>query len=206
MKVFKNFFGNNSKISWEEIACKGGSNKSKTLDKYITQPDMIICTSKNENPQLKYGGTWELIDKEFRNEAGHFDLTGSSITSNISSCTIYYARTGHTNSLRINFVTAKALTDTTAELFTIDFKKLGISTMHFSPTNLLAGTDVNNGIIMVNIAWNTGIANCVDIIGRGSATSIASGANAYINYDFATAMDNMLDEYCDKFYWKKVSN
>ncbi len=65
MKVFKNLFGNNSKISWEEIAGKDTSNKAKTLDKLIPKIETYFTNvASNTQSVIKIGDLQITLGRE----------------------------------------------------------------------------------------------------------------------------------------------
>lgn len=160
----------------------------------------IVITSTNENPQDRLGGTWELIDKEFSlidNLVSGFNPN----TTNISSATpLTFSRSGHSISMRFGFVPKVNLTDSTVEIGNFDLQILGI-TQFFSDIRPVGWSDAGNGMIMF-IITNEGNLTSVDVI---PDSSIASGRTSYFSINVSFTKNYMLDEACDKFYWRKTA-
>ena len=74
--------------------------KDKTGNKVVTVPyypiNSVVITSTNENPSTKFGGTWELVDKEFKEVYKNYEDTVFTKTSNISSCQLALTRSSKT--------------------------------------------------------------------------------------------------------------
>ncbi len=205
MKIFSNLFGNNSKISWKDIACNISSKSGNTLDKFITQPNMIICTSTNENPQSKYGGTWELIDKEFKSQYITTSDKDYVTKSNCSTFKVWASLAGHTANIAIHINPSVTVADSTIEYGKIDWERIGFSKPSISYKGFIATADGGNGIIMIEID-NTGAIRSIDVVCKTSGGSIASGNEFRCDTTITLSYSQMLDSYCNKFYWKKISN
>ena len=205
MKVLKNLFGNGTKISANEIAIKNNENKGTTLDNYLKKIGNIVITSTNENPSKILGGTWELIDKEFKSENMN---SNSFFNVNTSNCTInsfYITRSGHNISIRFNFDNKVALSDSTVELGLFDFAELGITSIPFSLYYLVGSSDDGNGVFIATINYETGILEVREVVTKTSGGTIPSGSSCYLLFEFTTTYDRMIDSFCDKFYWKSIS-
>lgn len=166
----------------------------------------IVITSTNENPSSRLGGTWELIDKEFINFATNSnDNTYFTPSSSVTFDAIYIMRTNHNLKLRIGFNNNIALSDSTVLIGTINYSNLGIDNISFGLNNLVGTTDGGNGLIMMQLNYSTGEISSVDVVPKGTATTIPSDSYCYVLIDILLTKDFMLDEACDKFYWKKVN-
>lgn len=158
-----------------------------------------FITSTNENPSNIFGGTWELIDKEFEPKPG----TKSGFTPNtayISTNDFYFGRNGHTLNIEFYFKLNGALNDNTITLGTLDFSTLGITRL----TNSIKVTGYSDGgdaVIMIYIGVN-GTVESVDVVG----TDIIP-ANETVHFSASESIhySQMLDSACNKFYWKRVS-
>lgn len=163
----------------------------------------IIITSTNEDPSGRLGGTWELIDKDFIEIAGNFKewFTPSNVTVN----NLYVVRSKHSMKIRLDFTNKVALSDSTATLGVLDFKALGITDIGMSYNGSIAVTDGGNGIIETNLNYSTGVLTSADVVTKTSGGQIA--ADSSINYliDINVRHYEMLDEACDKFYWRKIA-
>lgn len=158
-----------------------------------------FITSTNENPSNIFGGTWELIDKEFEPKPG----TKSGFTPNtayISTNDFYFGRNGHTLNIEFYFKLNGSLNDNTITLGTLDFSTLGITRL----TNSIKVTGYSDGgdaVIMIYIGVN-GTVESVDVVG----TDIIP-ANETVHFSASESIhySQMLDSACNKFYWKRVS-
>ena len=164
----------------------------------------IYVSSTNENPSSKFGGTWELIDKEFIEIAGNFKEWFTP-SSNVTLNNFYVVRSKHSMKVRLDFTNKVALSDTAVVFGNIDYSSLGITDIGMSYSGSVAVTDGGNGIAEMNLHYSSGELSSVDVITKTSGGQIA--ANSSINYliDINVRHYEMLDEACDKFYWKKVS-
>ena len=164
----------------------------------------IIMTSANKNPSSSYGGTWQLVDKEFRSEAGNsnslFDANSTNVTLN--SC--YYTRTGHTIQIRVNLHNKVALTDSAVDLGNFNYDELGIITMPFSLYYELGTTDDGNGIFLFCVDYKSGNIESREVLSKND-NSIAVDSSCYLLFEFVVTQSRMIDSFCDKFYWKRTA-
>lgn len=166
----------------------------------------IVVMPTNTSPASRLGGTWELIDKEFINFATNSnDNTYFTPSSSITFDAIFIMRTNHNLKLRLGFTTEVDLGDTTVQIGTINYNNLGIDNIYFGLYNLVGATDGGNGLIQMQLNYKTGVLTSVDVVPKGTATTISSGAYCYVLIDILLTKDFMLDEACDKFYWKKTA-
>lgn len=167
----------------------------------------IIIKSSNTNPSFTYGGTWELIDKEFKNFSNTYSSTNISNIATSSNATVTQAvlqRTGHTIVLRIGFETKVELNDNDINLFTLNLSELGIVDFRFGAYFITIPTDNKDGIIMGSFEFN-GVVKSSDVVMKGTATVMPSGANASLFIERNVHSAVMLDSACDKFYWKRIA-
>lgn len=164
----------------------------------------IVITSTNENPASRLGGTWELIDKDFIELSGNFKEWFTP-SSNVTLNNFYVVRNKHSMKVRLDFTNKVALSDTAVVFGNIDYSSLGITDIRMSYSGSIAVTDGGNGIAEMNLHYSSGELSSVDVITKTSGGQIA--ANSSINYliDINVRHYEMLDEACDKFYWKKTA-
>lgn len=164
----------------------------------------IVITSTNENPASRLGGNWELVDKDFIEIAGNFKEWFTP-SSNVTLNNFYVVRSKHSMKVRLDFTNKVALSDTAVVFGNIDYSSLGITDIGMSYSGSIAVTDGGNGIAEMNLHYSSGELSSVDVITKTSGGQIA--ANSSINYliDINVRHYEMLDEACDKFYWKKVA-
>lgn len=162
----------------------------------------VYCNSTNTNPADILGGTWELIDKEFKSTAYSDDGTKGAFahdTTNISGYQVYNIYGGHTIRLRLGFTPKIAFTDDSAvNIGNFDFSKIGVSGFYHSIISVPAMSDAGNGLVMTTIS-NAGEITVNDVV-----KSTVANQMLYVNEEVTCKYDNMLDEFCDKFYWKRT--
>lgn len=162
----------------------------------------IFITGTNESPASYLGGTWELFDKEFistQSALGGFNRD----TANVTSSTVYWSRSGHAINCELGVTNKVALTDATIVLGTFDKDLFGIS--RFNHTERITGYS-DGGNAVVEIATNTaGTVTSIDVIGKTSSAQVGIGEVIYMSFTQTIHFENMLDEACDKFYWKRVN-
>lgn len=159
----------------------------------------IYVSNTNENPGSKLGGTWELVDKEFSNI--YTSSIGFEPSSNIKNATAAFSRSGHTIILNLAFTTNTELTDTTVLLGTINYEEIGVSRLT-SNSRAVGFCDSGNSVLMLVAHYSSGELNCVDVVG---SSSVAQDLTCYATFPFQFVSDYMLDEACDKFYWKRTA-
>lgn len=166
----------------------------------------VYVRDKNVNPSDLYSGTWELVDKEFKNSRITDDGTSAIFvpSANVASYQVYGIRAGHTMTLRFRLVPSASLNDTTSANGTFDLSKLGISSFAYGFFEILGASDGGNAIVMARIEADTGDFHTTDVIGK-SATSIAANSIIYFDYTRTLLTEHMLDNFCDKFYFKRVA-
>ena len=173
------------------IQAYNGYKMSDTVD-LIYPIDSIFITSKNENPSSVLGGTWELIDKEFKSEAGN---SNSLFNANATNCEVnnfYFAR-------------GKNSVSSTVVLGNFNFPDLGINELPYGLYYVIGSTDNGNGLFISFIDYASGQLEIRDIISKESSGNISSNSSCYLLFEFVTTFDNMIDSFCDKFYWKRTA-
>lgn len=158
-------------------------------------------TSTPSNPSSYLGGTWELVGKGFIDSYGS-SSNGSLFTATACSAhTISYSRSGSTLSVKIGFTNSTDLTDTTVSLGTLNFNALGISQLPYTIHYAVGTSDGGNVVMMVMINYTTGEVSVVDIVGDDTM----SASSSYANFTVACNYQHMLDDFCNKFYWKRTA-
>lgn len=161
----------------------------------------VYITSTNNNPANTLGGSWQLIDKEFKSQKLADTDTGTLLTktSNTTSYDIYAIYGGHTIRFRLGFILTTAYdSDSNVDVGQLNFDELGVTGLYHSILQVPAMGDAGNGLLMGNIS-NSGLVYVSDRI------KASSDGTLYINKDITVKKDEMLDSFCDKFYWKRTS-
>lgn len=166
----------------------------------------VIITSSNTNPSVYYGGTWELIDKEFRTFSKNYtgnEISDIATSTNSTVNQVLVQRMGHTIILRIGFETKVELNDNDVNLLVLNLTELGVVNLRFGAYFITIPVDNKDGIIIGSLESN-GVVLSSDVIMKGNATVMPSGANTSFYYEREMPYSVMLDSVCDKFYWKRT--
>ncbi len=102
-------------------------------------------------------------------------------------------------------VTKKSISDGLVSLCTLKYNKFGVKSFNgLEFANEFIGSDGGNGALMVSLDAD-GNLHSNDVIIKGGGTSMNTDARIYYNSVRAIDYNDMLDEYCDKFYWKRTA-
>ena len=160
----------------------------------------IIVTSTNADPSERFGGTWELIDKEFKSEASSSDALFTANSNNCELTSCYYTRSGHSIQIRLNFTNKVALTDTNLELGNFNLNALGITSLPYSLYNVIGATDGGNALLNMIVNYIEGTLTHAE-----STNDVSANNSCYLLFDVDVTFSRMIDSFCDKFYWKRVA-
>lgn len=189
-------YSNSSGTDWSEWSCMCSYGIGD-----------VICTSTNENPATRFGGKWTLIDKEFTSLYYKYgeDKVGNYITDGeAATCTeVCVIRSGHSIFLRLYFTTTAELADSTLVLGTLNLPALGLNSLSYTGTGGVYAADGGNSIVMANVT-DTGIVQSVDVINKNGG-NLAIGSTPRIHIDRTVLASQMIDSFCNKFYWKRTA-
>lgn len=180
---------------------------NKLLD--ITHPvGSLLTTSTNVNPAETVGGTWELVDKAFKTKAFSVNETNWLNAAGVSFATngVYVTLIDHTVSMRLHLKNTAQLTDTTnnAIVGKLAISACGASRLEYAVFGLTTICDSGNSTIGYNID-SDGTISISDIINIDASHNLAIGNDFYLNLSQPIRADYMLDDFCDKFYWKRTA-
>lgn len=151
-------------------------------------------TGTNEAPDLP--GTWELVSKKFKNQTIE---TGIFTPSN---CTVRNQTAVFTDDsvwIRLGLTTTKAISSST-ELGTVTIENIGLS----SPYTTYHVGWTGKGVLRLESA-TSGKLTCYGVVLEGTATSLESGVQFYINWEYKGTKTNKLDAFCDRFIWQRTA-
>ena len=181
---------------------------------YLNQYDpyavgkVIITSSIDDNPNDYLEGSWTLIDKEFISRERYDATTAiSANTTNTNSVSLVASRMGHDLYLQATINNKVALNTTNVEIFTM---KSGISGLgltdriNVSYFYFLGFCDNVNAAAMMDIDYS-GRVRSLNIVSRGSVTSIAANNTITATFTLHCVPNGMLDSFCDRFYWRRDS-
>lgn len=167
----------------------------------------VIVTSTNTNPSATYGGTWTLIDKEFKvlevDTTNYTDYFTPDANTTVSVMRMH--RTGHAvHIFRFAFTYGVALTDTTVTFGVLNLNALGISSIP-NAIYCTANSDGGNGIAMTQISTAGDLAS-IDVITKTSGGNIPAGVAIGLGMASIDLLPSQMDDSaCDKFYWKRTA-
>ena len=173
----------------------------------------ILITSTNTNPGSTVGGTWELIDKEFKNNFVNLsanDWIESNATFNVGKV----QRDGHTIYLQLWLRTRDILTTFGGILGTLNRTACGLDTTKsqgsfaMSPENSVAFATTSNDQIDYVVKYfvrGDGYIELKRIMLTGSVTSLPVESTICLEFSALVDWKGMLDSACDKFYWKRTA-
>lgn len=186
------------------VADINGQNKKeiRALVKDLLYPiGSIRVTPTNSNPSSYLGGTWTLIDKEFKSNYVYYENDSSVYPyTNISAGSLRANFGGHTLNLSFSFTLKTAISDTTVKLTTLNYSKLGISTSAGSIW-INGHSDGGNASVFLQLAED-GVINVNDVVPE---SSVASGNTVNGFFSVIVPYNRMLDSFCDKFYWQRTA-
>ena len=171
----------------------------------------VLITSTNENPAAKVGGTWELLDKEYKNEMTALTANVSAWTAGSASLTSgYVIRADHSTRLKLVLTTTASLS-TGASLGTISPATVGtgdIPLIAFGVSDLVDGIvqAVNKeGTKTYDIQYSINANGVITITKIFNNETLPVGTVLNITTYIPMVKDFMADWACDKFYWKRTA-
>lgn len=164
-------------------------------------------TETNTNPKtLGVPGTWELYDKEFK--AGYQELsnTNAATMTSMSSLLVRIKRSGHAVYMECSGATKADITDTTLNVCTFKKDALGFQGTLGNHAMYITGfSDGGQNMLMLSMNTNSLTLQALDAAGDDSH-KVSSGATITWSQTIVAAThENMLDAYCNKFYWKRTA-
>lgn len=178
--------------------------KNKSLLNLMYPVNSVYVSSSNEDPSSKIGGTWSLIDKEFSYLATYKQDSEyiSFNDKNVSGVYFGFTREGHSIMFQIQYTNEVELNDNTIEIGTVNFEDIGIS--RFLQAVYFTGVcDGADAITTMHMHATSGLITCRDVV--NSAGTVAKGNYNYFTVTITVPHVYMLDEKCNRFYWKRTA-
>lgn len=164
----------------------------------------ILCMNTNRNPSTLVGGEWELVSKKFK----HTWITLSSSDWTATNAAFYsgnIALYGDIMMLRFACTPNAVLNDTTRVLGTIKLSNYGLSPMFNGTSKGKAQSDGGDSTIVYTLSATGELTVLDSLYYPGKTHSQAtSGQSMYIQNYTHMHVANMPDNYCDRFYFKRV--
>lgn len=178
----------------------------------------VVITRTNTNPSANFGGTWDLIDKEFY-PFNHYSTSNDSYVTFDSTRTkttfnqkVYIQREGHTLEVYGSLELSASIADTEVPLFTLSEAALGGTLVVDVP--IMMPSDGANGYCYAKLGTG-GVLNSEDCISRIEANNVSNsiGVNETLRFHFTIVFaprtggveHSMIDTYCNKFYWRRTA-
>lgn len=188
------------------VNMKNHSNEWGTVFDLIYPVGSVYVTNENVNPKSKFGGEWTLINKEFAYSWVSSGFTFNS--TNTQSGAFAAILKGHTIELRLTWQNKVAISDNTVTIGTLNSSAIGLDSSGVHTTYNTGFNDYLGGIGMFCLSWSSGTGTLVvwDWATRSTSYPTTTGQGCNMSFTFlAQSHENMLDSFCDKFYWKRTS-
>lgn len=176
-----------------------------TIAGYAHPVGSVFVTSTNTNPNTLLGvGSWTLIDKEFTPK--HYTATTApeyfTPAADWYGVNLHYIAGGHSLRIRQAVQCDLALSDNGSLVGYFNWENFGVADIGDGIIEYTAYSDTANSGFVYNIAYDTGECKVVDVF---DLATVPSDAPFYLDFVLVFDSGRMLDEYCNKFYWKRTS-
>lgn len=161
----------------------------------------VVMTDSNTNPESSLGGTWSLIDKEFISQSR--TATVSRNTTNFSDLSVTAIYDSHTITFVGSMTSSVSIAGTNLEVLTQTLTNNGASALA-SAIPFTGYCDSAHAMVLMNIGTD-GRVRTLDVVVRGTGTSVASGNTFNWSVTCPCEYTNMEDGFCDKFYWQRTA-
>ena len=194
-------------VLYKSIA-EAGAATDIVLKSAIYPVGSLYVTSTPENPATYLGGTWELYDKHLKTNYLATDkgdrLVKKTANENAYSCNVHMTTHDHTAEIRFDATLLKSMGDTNLELAVLNFKNMGFHQIKDTVCSVSA-SDASEGIVAMELSFDTGSVIGFDVFPKGTNTTLPSGSKVRGVFTCTVDSEWMIDDFCDKFFWKKTS-
>ena len=165
----------------------------------------VYVTNTNTSPaDLLERGSWTLIDKEFTPK--HYTVTTApeyfTPAADWYGVNLHYIAGGHSLRIRQAVQCDLALSDSGSLVGYFNWENFGVADIGDGIIEYTTYSDTANSGFVYNIAYDTGECKVVDVF---DLSTVPSDAPFYLDFVLVFDSSRMLDEYCNKFYWKRTS-
>ena len=168
----------------------------------------------NPTTFLKLPGKWTLIDKAFKNGTTMIGPPNFSTTVTGFSFSVENAiRNDHTLTLQLGITVGSATSvpsgQTLLKMATLNLQSYGVYGLSHNPTNNIAfavGYNNASSAVCYSIDGSSGELSLRDVLTGGTNAHTLNGSSyIYINTTIPIPYGDMIDSFCDKFYWKRTA-
>jgi hypothetical protein len=185
----------------------GTNMNPQTMNLKFYPVGSLYVTSTNENPSSYLGGEWELDDKHLK-RAYYISTSNPEIIKAVGSyCDDYTLEIivdGHNILVSVTYSLSQDSTETNFNVVTLDFPKIGVSRTSFG-AYFFASSDDANGIACLTMGGQSGLIQQYDFVGKNNNTvGFPKDTRVQGFVDLKTAKGYIDDNFCDKFFWKRI--
>ncbi len=179
-------------------------------------------TSAAANPATLLGlpGTWTLIDKTFKSGRSAIGGPGnefSPATNGFSLSVENAIRQDHLLSLQLGIYVADAADksvqsgQSSLTMANLNLSRYGVYGLSYAPINGIAfatnsSSSTSCSAICYGFQGGGGTLLLYDVVNGGTSThTLSKTAHIYINATIPVPHGDMIDSFCDKFYWKRTA-
>ena len=185
---------------------------AKTLLNVAHPIGSILTTATKTNPSSMLGGTWELVDKTFKNayillDNTYWTSTNSELvltTEQGDSSACIVTLVDHTVHIRLKLRPAIQLTDSDITLGTLNLAAVGVSDLLYTAFSQVALSDGGQCTVSYSMN-NAGTVISHDVLNVDGKHVMAADQFFYVDVTETVTSSKMLDSFCDKFYWKRIT-
>ena len=160
----------------------------------------VYLSANTTDPGDIFGGTWELVDKEFAQKAEV--ISGSATYVNYQAVVIH---NGHSIRMRVELTLKTTIGDEAVKLLDMSSwfgSKIGAHDLNYSYFNQVGGSDSGNSLVLYNFT-NGAIIETIDTF----TDNLNAGDIIIVDHIWLQKANDtsMLDNFCNKFYWKRTA-
>ena len=164
----------------------------------------VLITSTNVSPASTIGGEWALFDKEYKNEYAAMHIS-QAWTASAATASGGITRANHEICIKVWLVTTAAVSNGTVlgnfSRTLVGVKDSGSFTLS-NEGGIAYATGDNGESFIIRYVLNGGGELSVSRVFDNKTLPI--GTTIHIHTIVPMTDDDMLDSFCDKFYWKRT--